>query len=167
MTISLDSLDREKFAEITAVDALDKVVAAIDAAKDHGFEPVKINAVIVRGRNDDEIVDFARFARERDLKIRFIEYMPLDSGHEWQREEVVAGREIFEAINSVFPLELVDQNRGSETSWKYSFADRLARRDRDHCTRDRDVLRSLLPHPPDRRRPDPDLPVFDRRAQPP
>lgn len=123
VTISLDSLDREKFAEITAVDALDKVIAAIDSAKQYGFEPIKINAVIVRGRNDDEIVDFARFARERDLKIRFIEYMPLDSGHGWQRDQVVSGREIVDAINAVYPLELIDQNRGSETSWKYSFAD--------------------------------------------
>ncbi|HEX3100682.1 MAG TPA: radical SAM protein, partial [Pyrinomonadaceae bacterium] len=64
VTISLDSLDRDKFIDITGVDALDKVYAAIDAAKKFGFEPVKINAVLVRGRNDDEIVDFARFARE-------------------------------------------------------------------------------------------------------
>ena len=79
VTISLDSLDREKFIDITGVDALDKVYAAIDAAKTFGFEPIKINAVLVRGRNDDEIVDFARFAREYDVKMRFIEFMPLDS----------------------------------------------------------------------------------------
>jgi cyclic pyranopterin phosphate synthase len=123
VTISIDSLDRERFAEITGVDALNRVYAAIDAAKQNGFEPVKINAVIVRGRNDDEVVDFARFARERDLKFRFIEYMPLDSGHEWHRDQVVAGREIFDKINAVLPLELVSSTRGSETSWKYRFAD--------------------------------------------
>src|SRR6187401_211499 len=64
VTISLDSLKREKFLDITGVDALDKVLTAIEAAKANGFEPIKINAVIVRGRNDDEVVDFARFARE-------------------------------------------------------------------------------------------------------
>ncbi|HEY2847270.1 MAG TPA: radical SAM protein, partial [Pyrinomonadaceae bacterium] len=63
VTISLDSLDRERFIDITGVDALHKPLAAIDAARKHGIEPVKVNAVIVRGRNDDEVVDFARFAR--------------------------------------------------------------------------------------------------------
>ena len=123
VTISLDSLDAANFADITGVDALGKVVEAIDAAKRHGFEPVKLNAVIVRGRNDRELVDFARFARERGLSMRFIEFMPLDSGHEWSREMVVSGREIFEAIDSVFPLERVGDSRGSGTAWRYRFAD--------------------------------------------
>ena len=123
VTISLDSLDREKFKQITGVDALDKVYAAIDAAKQHGFSPVKINAAVIRGHNDDEFVDFARFAREQDVSMRFIEFMPLDSGHEWSREMVVPGREIYDTINAVYPLELIDKTRGSETSWKYKFAD--------------------------------------------
>ena len=123
VTISIDSLDRDRFTEITGVDALEKVYAAIDSAKTHGFEPVKINAVIVRGRNDDELVDFAKFSRDNDLKFRFIEYMPLDSGHGWERGQVVSGREIFDAINAVYPLELIGKTRGSETSWKYKFAD--------------------------------------------
>lgn len=123
VTISLDSLDRDKFATITGVDALDKVYAAIDAAKQHGFSPVKINAAVIRGHNDDEFVDFARFAREYDISMRFIEFMPLDSGHEWSREMVVPGREIFETINAVYPLVTVNKTRGSETAWKYRFAD--------------------------------------------
>ena len=123
VTLSLDSLDREKFLDITGVDALDQVHAAIDAAKQFGFEPVKINAVVVRGRNDDELVDFARFAREREVSFRFIEFMPLDSGHEWSRASVVCGKEIHAAINAVYPLRLKESSRGSETSWKYDFAD--------------------------------------------
>ncbi len=123
VTISLDSLDREKFKQITGVDALDKVYAAIDAAKQNGFSPVKINAAVIRGHNDDEFVDFARFAREQDVSMRFIEFMPLDSGHEWSREMVVPGREIFETINAVYPLVPVNVTRGSETAWKYKFAD--------------------------------------------
>ncbi|MEO7658947.1 MAG: GTP 3',8-cyclase MoaA [Pyrinomonadaceae bacterium] len=123
VTLSLDSLDRDKFAEITGVDALEQVYEAIDSAKKFGFEPVKINAVIVRGRNDDELVDFARFARENDVSFRFIEFMPLDSGHEWSREMVVSGKEIHAAIDSVYPLKLKETSRGSETSWKYEFAD--------------------------------------------
>jgi len=123
VTISLDSLDRERFIDITGVDALEKVHAAIDAAKKFGFEPVKVNAVLVRGRNDCEIVDFARFAREHNVAMRFIEFMPLDSGHEWNREMVVPGREIRDAIDAVYPLKLKETSRGSETAWKYEFAD--------------------------------------------
>ena len=123
VTISLDSLDRDRFIDITGVDALDKVYAAIDAAKTYGFDPVKINAVLVRGRNDDEMVDFARFAREYDVAMRFIEFMPLDSGHDWSREMVVPGKEIYETINAVYPLQLKETSRGSETAWKYEFAD--------------------------------------------
>lgn len=123
VTISLDSLDRDKFAKITGIDALDKVHAAIDAAKSSGFSPIKINAAVIRGHNDDEVVDFARFARENAISMRFIEFMPLDSGHEWSREMVVAGREIRDAISAVYPLRLKDASRGSETAWKYEFAD--------------------------------------------
>ena len=123
MTISLDTLDTLRFREITGVDSLEEVFEAIEAAKEHGFEPVKINAVIVRGVNDDELVEFAHFARRTGIEMRFIEYMPLDSGHEWNRNQVVSGKEIFEKINAVYPLELKDASRGSETSWKYRFAD--------------------------------------------
>lgn len=123
VTISLDSLDSENFKDITGVDSLDKVLAAINSAKQLGFEPVKVNAVIVRGRNDHEIVELARFARDHALSMRFIEYMPLDSGHGWEREQVVSGKEVREAINAVFPLVLKDTSRGSETAWKFKFAD--------------------------------------------
>jgi len=123
VTISLDSLNADRFREITGVDAIYKPLAAIEAAKEYTFEPVKVNAVIVRGRNDDELVDFARFARENALSFRFIEFMPLDSGHGWSREMVVPGREIRERINSVYPLKLKETSRGTGTSWKYVFAD--------------------------------------------
>ncbi len=123
VTISLDSLKREVFKEMTGVDVLDRVLAGIEAAKRAGLEPIKINAVIVRGHNEDEVADFAAFAREHDVKMRFIEFMPLDSGHEWSREMVVSGREIRERINERFPLAPIDVERGSETSSRYRFAD--------------------------------------------
>ena len=123
ITISLDTLRADRFKEITGSDSRDDVLTAIDAAKTNGFDPVKINAVIVRGVNDDELVDFARFARETDVEMRFIEYMPLDSGHDWSREQVVSGREMFQMIDAVYPLELRHTSRGSETAWKYRFAD--------------------------------------------
>ena len=123
VTISLDSLEPANFENITGVDALGKVLGGIDAAKAHGFEPVKINAVIVRGRNDHEVVGLANFARAQGVAMRFIEFMPLDSGHDWDRSLVVSGREIREIIDSEFTLELIGPDRGAETSWKYRFAD--------------------------------------------
>src|SRR5687767_6543799 len=123
VTISLDSLKRDVFKRMTGVDVLDKVLAGIGAAKKAGLEPIKINAVIVRGHNEDEVADFAAFAREYDVKMRFIEFMPLDSGHEWSRADVVSGREIYDRINERFPLIKLDVKRGSETSARYRFAD--------------------------------------------
>ena len=123
VTISLDSLKRDVFKRMTGVDVLDKVLAGIAAAKAAQLEPIKINAVIVRGHNEDEVADFAAFAREHDVKMRFIEFMPLDSGHEWSRADVVSGKEIRERINERFPLVRVQVARGSDTSSRYRFAD--------------------------------------------
>ncbi len=123
VTISLDSLKKDKFQKITGVDKLDEVLTAIEAAKRAGLQPVRVNAVVVRGWNDDEIVDLARFARENALSMRFIEYMPLDSAHEWNKNMIVPGREVYKIINEAFPLELKQTSRGAETAWKYSFAD--------------------------------------------
>src|SRR6202008_1707552 len=123
ITISLDSLKRDVFKQMTGVDVLDRVLAGIEAAKKAGLEPIKINAVIVRGHNEDEVADFAAFAREHDVKMRFIEFMPLDSGHEWSREDVVSGKEIRERIEERFPLVRVEIARGSDTSSRYRFAD--------------------------------------------
>src|SRR5437867_5182897 len=107
---------------MTGVDVLERVLAGIQAAKTAGLEPIKINAVIVRGHNEDEEADFAAFARAHDVKMRFIEFMPLDSGHEWSREDVVSGREIRERISDRFPLVPLDLYRGSETASRYRFA---------------------------------------------
>jgi len=123
ITISLDSLKRDVFKQMTGVDVLDRVMEGIQAAKDAGLEPIKINAVIVRGHNEDEVADFAAFAREHDVKMRFIEFMPLDSGHEWSRADVVSGREIRQRIEERFPLEPIEESRGSNTASRYRFAD--------------------------------------------
>ena len=123
ITISLDSLKRDVFKQMTGVDVLDRVLQGIEAAKRAGLQPIKINAVIVRGHNEDEVADFAAFAREHDVKMRFIEFMPLDSGHDWSRDDVVSGREIRERISARFPLTPVNVERGSETSSRYRFAD--------------------------------------------
>src|SRR5256885_11065974 len=123
ITISLDSLKRDVFRQMTGVDVLDRVLEGIVAAKNAGLQPIKINAVIVRSHNEDEVADFAAFAREHDVKMRFIEFMPLDSGHEWSHEDVVSGREIRERIEAQFLLEPVNASRGSETASRFRFAD--------------------------------------------
>lgn len=123
ITISLDSLKRDVFRQMTGVDVLDRVLDGIAAAKAAQLFPIKINAVIVRGHNDSEVADFAAFAREHDVQMRFIEFMPLDSGHEWDRQQVVSGKEIRERISERFPLVAIAEPRGSETSTRYRFAD--------------------------------------------
>ena len=123
VTLSLDSLKPAKFKEMTGVDALAKVIAALVEARQAGLTPSKINAVIVRGHNEDEVADFAAFAREYDVQMRFIEFMPLDSGYEWRREMVVPGAEIRERINERFLLVKKTLARGAETSVRYRFAD--------------------------------------------
>lgn len=124
ITISVDSLKRDVFKQMTGVDVLDRVLAGIEAAKQAELSPIKINAVIVRGHNEEEVPDFAQFARDYDVKMRFIEFMPLDSGHDWSRDDVVSGREIRKRIEERFPLVPLDVSRGSETSSRYRFADR-------------------------------------------
>ena len=123
ITISLDSLKRDVFKQMTGVDVLDRVLRGLSAAKAAHLQPIKINAVIVRGHNEDEVADFAAFAREHDVRMRFIEFMPLDSGHEWSRDDVVSGREIRERIEARFPLAPVNVARGSETASRFRFAD--------------------------------------------
>jgi len=120
LNISLDTLDRQRFAEMTRRDELARVLAGIEAARDAGFEPVKINAVIERGANDDEIVALARFGREKGVEVRFIEFMPLDASGEWGNDKVVGQDEIVAAISAEFPLEPVPARGAAPADrWKY------------------------------------------------
>jgi cyclic pyranopterin phosphate synthase len=123
VTVSLDSLKRAAFTEITGVDMLSRVLEGIRAAQRTGLTPVKVNAVIVRGHNETEVADMAAFAHDHGVHMRFIEYMPLDSGHGWSREQVVSGAEIRAAINERLPLVARRNERGSETATRYRFAD--------------------------------------------
>jgi cyclic pyranopterin phosphate synthase len=124
VTVSLDSTDPVKFARITRTPrSYEKVMGGVDAALDAGLKPVKVNIVLVRGFNDDEIVEFARLARRRDIVVRFIEFMPLDADHHWNRDLVVTARDIVAAIQPVFPLEEIARHTASETALRYRFAD--------------------------------------------
>ena len=119
VNISLDSLHRDRFIELTRRDELDRVLDGIDAAIDAGFTPVKINAVLMRGINDDEIVDFARFGREKGVVVRFIEFMPLDADEMWGPERVVPLAEVIETINDEFPIEAVQRTSAPATRYRY------------------------------------------------
>jgi cyclic pyranopterin phosphate synthase len=120
VNVSLDSLDREKFARMTRRDELVRVLDGIEAAKEAGFSPVKINCVVERGVNDDEVVALARWARETEVELRFIEFMPLDASGLWNRDRVVSQDEIVAAIDAAFPLQPVP-NRGAAPAdrWRY------------------------------------------------
>ena len=105
INVSLDSLRPEVFLALTRRDDLDRVLAGIDAALDAGLDPVKVNCVVMRGVNDDEVVDLAAFGREQGVGVRFIEFMPLDADGAWSLDQVVPAAEILDRINAVFPLE--------------------------------------------------------------
>ena len=107
LNVSLDSLKPDVFRELTRRDDLGRVLAGIDAALDAGLSPVKVNCVVMRGINDDEVVDLARDGRERGVGMRFIEVMPLDADGAWSRDRVVPSQEILERIHAEFPLEEV------------------------------------------------------------
>jgi len=122
INISLDSLRRDRFVEITKRDELDRVLAGIDAAVAAGLSPVKINVVAVRGVNDDELVDFAAFGRERGVEVRFIEFMPLDAQGGWTNDQVVTRDEILATIDAVFPLAPVETG-GTAPAERFSYRD--------------------------------------------
>ena len=121
LNISIDSLQRDRFLALTRRDSLDQVLEGIDAALAAGFSPVKVNVVMIRGVNDDEAVDFARFGREKGVQPRFIEYMPLDAEEGWTRDAVVPAAETVAAISSVFPVEPV--THGPEPAQRYRYVD--------------------------------------------
>jgi GTP 3',8-cyclase len=120
VNISLDTLKRDRFLAITRRDELARVLDGIEAAKDAGFSPVKINAVIERGVNDDEILDLARFGRDHQVEMRFIEFMPLDATGHWMSNQVVGQDEIVDTIQAEFPLELVPARGAAPADrWRY------------------------------------------------
>jgi len=119
VNISIDSLRSERFKEITLRDDMEKVITGIEASIDAGLSPVKINVVVMRGINDDEIIDFAKFGRELGVIVRFIEFMPLDADEKWSTLSVVSLEEIFSAINSIYPLEPVKRSNAPASRFRY------------------------------------------------
>ncbi len=123
INVSIDSLKPDRFRQITKRGDLDKVLEGLFAAKNHGLHPIKINAVIERSVNDDEILDLVAFSREHGFAIRFIEYMDVGNANQWKSEKMVSKKEILEIINAHFPLRKIGREKGSAPSVDYQFLD--------------------------------------------
>jgi len=123
VTVSMDAVDPERFARITRVpNGYDRVLAGIRAAKRVGLEPVKVNCVLLRGFNEDQIIPFGMFAREEDVVLRFIEFMPLEEDRVWSPDVVVTLNEILRRMSEYRPLAEIPHAR-SETARRYRFDD--------------------------------------------
>jgi cyclic pyranopterin phosphate synthase len=121
--VSVDSLQRDRFYELTRRDALPQVLRGLELlAEFPDAHPIKINAVAIRGFTEDEVIPFAEFARRSPYQVRFIEFMPLDADHAWTPDQVLTGAEIRDAITAVYPLE-PEPREPSSTARVYHFAD--------------------------------------------
>jgi cyclic pyranopterin phosphate synthase len=123
ISFSLDSLDRDNFRKITGRDGLGELLASIRLAKELGLDPIKVNAVIIRGVNDHELEELADFGRQQEVSFRFIEFMPLDSGRVWLKDLVVPGHEILRRLQARFDLRPVASANPAETAKRWTFAD--------------------------------------------
>src|ERR1700719_2056184 len=123
VTVSMDAVDAERFARITRVPGgYESVLEGVRASRRAGLDPVKINCVLLRGFNEDQIVNFGKFAREEQVVVRFIEFMPLEEDRVWTPEIVVTLDEILARMSEYLPLEEIAHER-SETARRYRFSD--------------------------------------------
>src|SRR5260370_904647 len=123
INISLDTLHMDRFHEMARSEAFERVMDGITAAREAGLGPIKLNMVVMKDRNDDEVVDFARLARSEGYEVRFIEFMPLDGDNIWTNEQVVPSLRIQEQIEDQFPLVPFHDPRQSPAT-RFTFADR-------------------------------------------
>jgi cyclic pyranopterin phosphate synthase len=123
VNVSIDTLDNEKFTRMTKRGDLAKVLEGIFAAKKYGLKPIKLNAVVERGVNDDDIIPLVEFCREHGFAMRFIEYMDVGNANNWTSEKLVSKKEILEIIGARYPLREVGRNQGSAPSVDYEFVD--------------------------------------------
>ncbi|WP_298209771.1 GTP 3',8-cyclase MoaA [Ferrimicrobium sp.] len=119
INISLDTLRADRFLEITKRPQFERVLEGIEAAQAVGFHPLKLNVVAMKGINDDEIVDFATFGRDRGLQVRFIEFMPLDGANAWDQAAVLSADEILAQVACVYPVEPIPRTNAPATTYRY------------------------------------------------
>jgi cyclic pyranopterin phosphate synthase len=123
VNISVDSLNPDKFRQMTKRGDLTKVLDGIFAAKRHGLNPIKLNAVIEKGINEDDILSLVEFSRNNGFALRFIEYMDVGNSNDWTSGKLVSKKEMIETINSQYPLKEVGRAGGSAPSVDYEFID--------------------------------------------
>jgi cyclic pyranopterin phosphate synthase len=125
INVSLDSLARERFAQLTRRDAFEQVLAGLETLEEYpSIHPIKINAVAMRGFTEPEVIDFARLARRKPYVVRWIEFMPLDADEIWRKEDILTGAEIKAIIEAEYgPLTPITSGDASETARRYTFAD--------------------------------------------
>ena len=123
VNVSLDTLDPARFHRIARRDRFHEVIAGLEAARRVGFAPIKVNAVLMRGFNEDEAVPLARWGRAHGYEVRFIEWMPLDFQHGWSREKLVPAAEIVAQIGAEFPLEPVEGDDPSAPARRFRYRD--------------------------------------------
>jgi len=123
VNVSIDTLKPDKFERLTRRADLGKVIDGLMAAKAHGLKPVKINTVVIRGINEDEIPDLVGFARLHGFSLRFIEFMDVGNANEWKSEKLVPKNEILRLISSRFPLCESEKSRSNAPATEYQFSD--------------------------------------------
>ncbi len=123
VNVSVDTLSRERFHQLARRDRLAEVLAGLEAARAAGFSPIKVNAVLMRGVNDDEVVALAGWARDEGYELRFIEWMPLDFQHSWERSRLVPAAEILEQLEHAFLLEPEDGDDPSAPARTFRYRD--------------------------------------------
>lgn len=123
INVSLDTLDHEKFKKIVKRGNLDKVLEGLFAARDQGFQPIKINTVIERDVNDGEILQLVKFSRTHGFDLRFIEYMDVGNSNSWRSQKMLTKEEILDKIQAVFPMEELGRNQGRAPAVDYQFKD--------------------------------------------
>ncbi len=122
INISLDTLRRERFKKITRMDSFDRVLKGIDAVLSVGMSPVKINVVLIKGVNDDEVMDFVEMTREQYLSVRFIEFMPASETGDWNDKKVISSSTLITEIEKKYPLTIVEEKLGAGPSVNYRVA---------------------------------------------
>ncbi|MEZ5365289.1 MAG: GTP 3',8-cyclase MoaA [Bryobacterales bacterium] len=163
VTVSLDTLQPERFRAITQRGDLEPVLAGLFAARDAGLRPIKLNAVVERGVNEDEVPALAAFGRDNGFDVRFIEYMDVGNANQWRTEKLVPKAEILERIGAAFPFRASALERGSRPADHYDYEDGAGSFG-VIASVTKAVLRRLLAGAAHRRWPTGDLLVLERRV---
>ncbi|MEF3255856.1 MAG: GTP 3',8-cyclase MoaA [Deferribacterales bacterium] len=122
INISIDSLKPERYESITGGFNLNDVLEGIKAAQDEGILPLKVNTVLIKGFNDDEIIDFCNFAADNKLTVRFIEFMPIGNSKDWSKDSIITGKEVLDIVSNHFSLSKIEKNKFDGPSLDYKLS---------------------------------------------